>query len=108
MTNVQLKPCPFCGGQAIIAQNISYVSGSSIHTSRYQIGCITPMCRGAIPSARVGLNPNGEWYCSKEAAIEAWNNRIPTIRSRPICCNCRNQTDRKPRRFDNRVFSKTK
>lgn len=63
----ELKPCPFCGGQAEkrygrdIDNNISYA-------------VICSVCHTGIFKANIGQN---EWiaYGSMHEAIEAWNRR---------------------------------
>ena len=66
----QLKPCPFCGGKAGLAQI------GNAHTKKYvaEVGCLT---FGCTVSLRVG-SPKGyaamEWVDNK--AIEKWNSRV--------------------------------
>ena len=56
----ELKPCPFCGGEAMIEQT------QHMGEYLYRIGCSKPGCRGRI---------NGNAYESKTEAIAAWNTR---------------------------------
>ena len=51
----ELKPCPFCGGEARL---IEAECGTTIHA----VECV--LCQ-----AKIG------WFDEKERAIEAWNNR---------------------------------
>jgi len=59
-SNYDLKPCPFCGGNA-------YLRMAAIRRS-YIIEC----GEGCI---RMPADPN-ETFTSKEKAIEAWNKRV--------------------------------
>lgn len=51
----KLKPCPFCGGEAILAENTN--------SEELLVECCN--CY-----AHTGL------YCSEQEAIDAWNNRV--------------------------------
>ena len=55
-----LKPCPFCGGEAYTVE--------SINSQTFRVGCFTRNC---IANANNLLH--GEY--SKEEAIEVWNRR---------------------------------
>lgn len=59
----ELKPCPFCGGEAVIAQ--SDAGCWSVVCKRCNTGIFRPRC-----------NPD-EWnaYATEAEAIEAWNRR---------------------------------
>lgn len=48
----ELKPCPFCGGKAVVAE-----------FGRYSVYCIRQCCEQPIS------------YPDEETAIEAWNRR---------------------------------
>ena len=52
----ELKPCPFCGGEAAYS------------SERGQVICKEPTCRG-------WLQPNCWVYLSKQNAISHWNRR---------------------------------
>ena len=55
MTKIeQLKPCPFCGGDAVKNQ---------IARHNFMVGC--SKCHASV---------SAKW-CTQELAIEAWNNR---------------------------------
>ena len=74
----KLKPCPFCGGEAILSHEV-YVSpkfrydkdamciapGKYLH-SKYKVKCETPRCFA---------RNNTVVFHSKPEAIEAWNRR---------------------------------
>ena len=53
----KLKPCPFCGGDAMI-----FSSGT--FSPAYKIFCLTPSCDGQYG-----------WCVSKEEAVNGWNRR---------------------------------
>lgn len=59
--NKELKPCPFCGGEAIVLQN---------NDGFYYVGCKNAECRGYVFYSDVH-------YFTKERTIEAWNTRKP-------------------------------
>lgn len=54
---MELKPCPFCGGKAMLV---------SVN-ERYTVGCTIMRCRGNGLTARD--------YYTKDEAAEAWNTR---------------------------------
>ena len=55
-----LKPCPFCGGQAMVRIDSMYI---------YYIECTTLSC-----TAR-----DTRWFKSYDEAVEAWNTRSAVI-----------------------------
>jgi len=59
MENIKLKPCPFCGAKARID-----VSGGG---EGYRVAC----------TRILGCGAKFEWFDEEEAAIDAWNTRIP-------------------------------
>lgn len=59
--NKELKPCPFCGWDAIVLQN---------DEGYYYVGCKNAECRGYVFYSYV-------YYSTQERAIEAWNTRKP-------------------------------
>lgn len=59
--STNLKPCPFCGGEAIVLQN---------DDGYHYIGCKSAECRGYVFY-------NYVYYFTKERASEAWNTRKP-------------------------------
>ena len=57
---IELKPCPFCGGEAIIL----HWDG----TDTFSVGCVnTFVCHGGTHTSRA--------YQSEQEAAEAWNKR---------------------------------
>lgn len=58
MKNEELKPCPFCGGKAVM---ISYSEFAFIQCENCE--CRTP---------RIDANAQ---FCAKDRAIELWNRR---------------------------------
>lgn len=61
MTAPDLKPCPFCGGEAYLRSDVS-------HSKAYFIGCSTVDCFGEI-----------HWGQTKNEAIAGWNTRADLI-----------------------------
>ena len=59
MKEVELKPCPFCGGEAIVYEDEE--------NDCYMIGC----------KSCCAVEPMTEWCESKEDAIVQWNTRKP-------------------------------
>ena len=59
MSKIELKPCPFCGGKAIITRHI-YVF-------------VLVVCEKC--GAESGMFRISKEYCSDEKAAEAWNRR---------------------------------
>lgn len=62
----ELKPCPFCGGEAIINTERRH-SGTA--EKFCFIGCRTSGCIASIHSMN-------RYYLTPEEAVEAWNRRI--------------------------------
>lgn len=67
MEKSKLKPCPFCGGEAMLTTNL-YAGIVYI-----QCKCCTAMVgrKRKIVSSMIGK----EYFVNKEEAIEAWNRR---------------------------------
>lgn len=61
MNDKELKPCPFCGGEARIVQEYDAMIGETF----YFCECIN--CTGTILYGK---------FNKKEYAIEAWNRRV--------------------------------
>ena len=57
----QLKPCPFCGGEAVME---TFTTSFEKHP-RYRVRCTEKGCRVAL---------DWDWFEGKEA-LEAWNRR---------------------------------
>lgn len=76
----ELKPCPFCGGEAIISQTASGMMEMASCQLSFSIQCIK--CRATAPGAdgyvAVNLARDGLlniWHDDREKAIKAWNRR---------------------------------
>lgn len=63
MSEIKLKPCPFCGGEAKINR--------MPHLWEYSVQCNDVDCI---------VHPETEGYEKREEAIEAWNTRKPMER----------------------------
>ena len=61
MADVKLKPCPFCGGEAIQIFDV--------YDGTYVYGCCTIRCVGNAITNKMRLKTDKE-------AIEAWNRRV--------------------------------
>ena len=64
MTDPDLKPCPFCGGDKNTICKTDYDGKDS-----YAVSCRYPECHGAIFTLGYGYFP------TKDEAIAAWNTR---------------------------------
>ena len=64
MTDPDLKPCPFCGGDKNTICKTDYDGRDS-----YAVSCRYPECHGAIFTLGYGYFP------TKDQAIAAWNTR---------------------------------
>lgn len=64
MNEIELKPCPFCGGAAAIGQTKKTLK------LQYAVGCLNSRC-----IANRLHNPFIMHYLSKTEAAEAWNRR---------------------------------
>lgn len=60
--NSELKPCPFCGGEAYIKSYLP-CDGYMGESTRYRVGCDS--CGVTVEK------------CTKEHAIDTWNTRTP-------------------------------
>lgn len=95
-TKEQLPPCPFCGGEAIIAEPIRYVRGEAV--------CCFNGTQGkcALGMARFSLE---QWSCRAEAAssragareqlLRAWYDKF-AIRDRFPCKECGRESPNAP------------
>ena len=75
MSEIKLKPCPFCGGEAWtfhIPENNEYET--KLHEwiwrtpGRWLVGCDTQLCM-------LNINNMPETFASEQEAAEAWNKR---------------------------------
>lgn len=75
MTNVELKPCPFCGGEAEIYPEVDMIMGKF-----WYIRCKKCYSRGSgIYESERELEPQEEYAAitgSWKKAVEAWNRRV--------------------------------
>ena len=59
---MELKPCPFCGGEPVIG----------VYGDYFKISCLEWLC----PCNPVLPDTPGSFFKSKAEAIEAWNRRV--------------------------------
>ena len=64
----QLKPCPFCGGEAKLSSWDDDWNSCRPTDTYWQVGCDTDGC--------LGESSYDQYLSSEESAIQAWNNRI--------------------------------
>ena len=77
----ELKPCPFCGGEARFYQTAVGTVDSNSAELRFQIRC--KECGAVAPGSYGGicftLKLNGEmnvWRDDRPTAVDAWNRRV--------------------------------
>lgn len=80
MSNIELKPCPFCGGEAIISRNDMIIKRK---TQR----CAWVYCQKCGAKTPYYMRSNFEHYM--RSAIEAWNRRADNKSSRQSCKTCK-------------------
>lgn len=56
----ELKSCPFCSGEALLKEQLTYGGGKL-----YGVSCLTPFCPASTP----------HWCLDADSAIEMWNAR---------------------------------
>jgi hypothetical protein len=76
----KLKPCPFCGGKAIVHQKSYGTTSTNSCKLSFVIKCseCESTAAGACGDIAINLNDNGElniWYDDRPCAVEAWNRR---------------------------------
>lgn len=78
--SIELKPCPFCGGEAIVEQTAYGTADRSSVRLQFAIRC--KKCGASAPNAyghiAMNLSANGEfniWHDDRNPAIAAWNRR---------------------------------
>ena len=64
----ELKPCPFCGGQAKIIEHEGLVDNI---TDGYQVQCMTCFSSNSGASCKAGFSKDKARY----EAVKLWNNR---------------------------------
>ena len=69
-TVTELKPCPFCGGKAVME---TFTTSFEKHP-RYRVRCTEKGCRVAL---------DWDWF-EEEEAQKAWNNRTDGEAVRPL------------------------
>ena len=65
-----MKPCPFCGKNE---QKI--MMDTEMNMFKYESGRWQVFCDASTANARKGCGASAGFYATKEAAIEAWNER---------------------------------
>lgn len=66
MEYLELKPCPFCGGEATVRVDLA---APKTVNGRLRVGCDTVGCRGFF-------HASCKYYESPDEAIESWNTRV--------------------------------
>ena len=78
----ELKPCPFCGGQAIRVSNPGHnwdgkegkhINIGACHNLWY-VGCPHPFFEGAVKHCEI--HPSASWFADLEEAEKQWNKRV--------------------------------
>lgn len=68
--NNKLKPCPFCGGDAEVLENIT---NPKMHT--FHVECTKCLAQMGRDSVIFGSSKGKLFFWSRGAAVEAWNKR---------------------------------
>lgn len=68
--NSKLKPCPFCGGDAEVLENIT---NPKMHT--FHVECTKCLAQMGRDSVIFGSSKGKLFFWSRGAAVEAWNKR---------------------------------
>lgn len=86
MDKIELKPCPFCGGEAIFRFISTYSSGGD-RCIGYDFKIVCSNCGITLPSRyeiRFRIKEDGEFVIEKddrEKAANDWNRRITNERT---------------------------
>lgn len=67
MSEIKLKPCPFCGARSSIGNGPRLTDFESLHRRIYEVHC--EQCTATI----------NRWFDSEEEAAEAWNKRAEPL-----------------------------
>ena len=62
----ELKPCPFCGGEAELLTYWDF----------YRCSCMDEGCTAHVADAPYVQSGEGRWFGSVRDATEAWNRRV--------------------------------
>ena len=75
----ELKPCPFCGGEAkLIKVSDSYRTNPTVIMQQFQVKCTNGCCVNPSYSSFIFQDESGEIVVREngaENAIKAWNRR---------------------------------
>ena len=67
MSDIELKPCPFCGGKGDTYKKIDHWTRSTGNVYKWGAMCKETFC-ALIPAE----------YNTEQEAVEKWNNRTPS------------------------------
>lgn len=83
---MELKPCPFCGGKAVIQQSEIGIMETNRDSVRFDFSIRCINCKSTAPGANgyiaVKLARDGElnvWHDGRVSAIESWNRRANDV-----------------------------
>ena len=63
----ELKPCPFCGGKAVLKRDVRYPRPARNARRAYEVICVNRGC--------IIYNADNTYYLVKRDAINIWNKR---------------------------------
>lgn len=76
----ELKPCPFCGGEATLRRvSTKYSTSPTIIRDEWEVKCYKNCCTTHRYESKIWQDPNGEVVIEQngaENADEAWNRRV--------------------------------
>ena len=63
----ELKPCPFCGGKAVLQIDVRYPRPQREPRRAYEVFCVNNAC--------VLYKADDKYFLNRKKAVEAWNTR---------------------------------
>lgn len=76
---IELKPCPFCGGEAELRRTLKGCRGVSTIIDEWEVACKNKCCSTCSYRDEIYHADNGEIVVKNngaEEATEAWNKRV--------------------------------
>lgn len=81
-----LKPCPFCGGKAVIQQTGVKIMETNRDSVRFDFRIVCINCKATAPGAygyiSANLSRDGDvnvWHDDRPSAVGSWNRRTNDV-----------------------------